>query len=245
MSTSVPALRFDAVSACTARGLPVLRELDLEVPQRGLFGIVGPNGAGKSSLLRTVLGLLPLSAGRLSIAGRPQHEWRADELARHIGYVAQKVHSHWDLRVDEILQLASPRLAPELRERLELSPLLDRPFNVLSGGEQARVAIARALAHEPALLLADEPAAHLDLPHQHELMQQLRELAATRAIVIVLHDFHLASRYCDTVALVSGGTVRHCGAPAQVLSAATLSAVYARSIEVHRHDSGAFFTLGT
>lgn len=244
MTGTTPALLFDAASVDSPRGVTLLHTVNLEVPQRGLFGIVGPNGAGKSSLLRAVLGLLPLKSGQLSICGRPHDSWRADELARHIGYVPQKVHSHWDLRVDEILQLAGSQLDPKLYCRLELAPLLHRAFNALSGGEQARVAIARALAHHPALLLADEPAAHLDLPHQHDLMQQLHELSATRAIVIVLHDFHLASRYCSKVALLNKGTIQHCGPPEQVLSAASLSEVYGKQIEVIGDTAEeTFFTL--
>ncbi len=235
------ALAFEEVGVCVGRRL-LLDGVSLAVPERGLLGIVGPNGSGKTTLLRAALGLMPLSAGRVLLRGRPLRQWPAREFARHIGYVAQQGASHWDLSVTELLKLNAPALSPALVERCELGPLLARRFATLSGGEKARVSVARALAHSPALLLADEPAAHLDIPHHHRLMALLRETAAQRAVVVVLHDLHVASAWCERLALVSGGRLLAHGAPADVLTPALLSSAYGAPVASHAVGGLRFFT---
>lgn len=239
------ALAFEGVSVgVSAAGVRrlLLDGVSLAIPERGLLGIVGPNGSGKTTLLRTALGLTPLASGRVLLRGRALKDWPAREFARHIGYVAQQGASHWDLSVNEMLRLNAPTLSAELVERCELAPLLSRRFATLSGGEKARVSVARALAHGPALLLADEPAAHLDIPHHHRLMAMLRETAAQRAVVVVLHDLHVASAWCERLALFSGGRLLAHGAPAEVLTPRLLSAAYGAPIASHEVGALRFFT---
>ncbi|MEZ2297485.1 ABC transporter ATP-binding protein [Variovorax sp. RCC_210] len=239
------ALAFEGVSVgVSAAGVRrlLLDGVSLAIPERGLLGIVGPNGSGKTTLLRTALGLTPLASGRVLLRGRALKDWPAREFARHIGYVAQQGASHWDLSVNEMLRLNAPTLSAELVERCELAPLLSRRFATLSGGEKARVSVARALAHDPALLLADEPAAHLDIPHHHRLMAMLRETAAQRAVVVVLHDLHVASAWCERLALFSGGRLLAHGAPAEVLTPGLLSAAYGAPIASHEVGALRFFT---
>jgi iron complex transport system ATP-binding protein len=220
----------------------LLSDLNLVVPAQGLFGIVGPNGAGKSTLLKAVLNLLPLHSGSVSVAGQALASWCPADLARQIGYVPQHVHSHWDLTVQELLQLGLAEPTAQQVQAFGLESLLARRFNSLSGGEQARAAVLRALTHEPALLLTDEPAAHLDLPHQHRLMQLLRAHARERAVVIVMHDLHLAARYCDNVALLSSGRLLAQGSPADVLQGEALSLAYGGAITRVQAGSHPFFT---
>ena len=239
------ALAFEGVSVgVSAAGVRrlLLDGVSLAIPERGLLGIVGPNGSGKTTLLRTALGLTPLASGRVLLRGRALKDWPAREFARHIGYVAQQGASHWDLSVNEMLRLNARTLSAELVERCELAPLLSRRFATLSGGEKARVSVARALAHDPALLLADEPAAHLDIPHHHRLMAMLRETAAQRAVVVVLHDLHVASAWCERLALFSGGRLLAHGTPAEVLTPGLLSAAYGAPIASHEVGALRFFT---
>lgn len=221
----------------------LLSDLTLTVPHRGVFGLVGPNGAGKSTLVRSALGLQALSRGEVQLCGRRRQDWRPREQARQVGYVPQHIHSHWDLTVRELLQLSLAPPSAELLHDFELDHLLARRFNTLSGGEQARAAIARAMAHRPALLLADEPAAHLDLPHQHLLLRLLRACAARSAVVIVLHDLHLAARYCDQVAVLSKGRLLRQGPPDAVLDDTTLACAYEEPLMRIPTPGHAFFTV--
>ena len=241
MSSTAPALAFEQLSLAVA-GRVLLQQVDLQVPARGLLGLVGANGAGKTSLLRAALGLLAPHCGRVLVQGRAPQHWKAHELARQVGYVAQDGHSHWDLTVHEALHLhPGARPGPWL-QRCELQPLLGRRLASLSGGERARVALARALAHSPALLLADEPAAHLDIPHHHRLMALLHEAARERAVVIVLHDLHAAARYCDRLALLGQGRLLAHGPPAEVLTPALLAQAYGAPIAALKVQGQQFFT---
>jgi len=238
---NAPALALEGVRVSVgARRL--LDGVDLAIPARGLVGIVGPNGSGKTSLLRTALGLLACGAGRVRIGGKALAEWPARALARHVGYIAQQPTSHWDLSVRELLQLQVPAVPQALLQRCELVPLLDRRVVTLSGGERARVGVARALAHGPQLLLADEPAAHLDIPHHHRLMALLKESARDRAVVVVLHDLHVASLYCEQLVLMADGRVLAHGAPDDVLAPPRLAQAYGGPIDVHAVGALRFFT---
>jgi len=223
------ALSFKAASVA-AGGRTILQELNLTVPARGLFSVVGPNGAGKSTLVKAALGLVPLASGNVLALGEDIGHWSPRRLAQHVGYVPQHVQSHWDLNVSELLQLglAPPSIA--LIDEWELGPLLHRRLATLSGGEQARAAVARALTHQPELLMADEPAAHLDLPHQHQLMQLLRQRGQQHAVLMVLHDLHLAAHYCDQVAVVSASRLVACGPPHEVLTAEVLTFAYGAQV---------------
>lgn len=241
-----PVLVLDGLRV-QAGGRTLLDGVGLQLPPRGLLGIVGPNGAGKSSLLRAALGLLPLQAGQVQLDGRPLGQWTARERAVRIGYVPQQALSHWDLTVQELLSLQRPRHAgwlPQLIEACELQALLQRRFATLSGGEKARASLARALVHEPALLLADEPAAHLDIPHHHRLMALLRAQSAARAVVVVLHDLHVASRHCDRLVLMAEGRVLAEGAPAEVLEATRLHQAFGAPVSAHEAGAWRFFSAG-
>jgi ABC-type cobalamin/Fe3+-siderophores transport system ATPase subunit len=236
-----PVLQFTGVSVRTGQKA-LLSNVSVEWPRCGLFGLVGPNGAGKSTLVRSALGLQPLSDGEIRLGGRSLQQWRPRALAQQVGYVPQHIHSHWDLTVRELLQLSLTPPSDELLHDFELMPLLNRRFNTLSGGEQARAAIARAMAHRPALLLADEPAAHLDLPHQHALMRLLRACASRSAVLIVLHDLHLAARYCDRVTMLAQGQLVQNGPPTIVLDDETLTRAYADPMQRLSFANQSFFT---
>jgi iron complex transport system ATP-binding protein len=235
------ALAFDH-AAVVVGGKAILQDVCLTVPQYGLIGVVGPNGAGKSTLVKAALGLMPLASGDIHLLGRDLQTWPARTMARHTAYVPQHLHSHWDLRVHELLQLGMAPPSDALIEEWELRPFLHRRLSTLSGGEQARAAVARALAHAPELLLADEPTAHLDLPHQHRLMQLLRQRSRQHAVLMVLHDLHLAATYCDTVAVVAQGRLAAFGSPQDVLTEAVLTPAYGAPVTRLQVQGHAFFS---
>jgi len=212
------------------RAQTLLTDINAQVPARGLLGIVGGNGAGKSTLLRAALGLVSVTAGQVALCGRPITDWSLRDRAARLGYVPQNTQAHWDLTVRELLSLQTVQWPATLLGDCALEPLLDRHMHTLSGGERARAWLARALVHQPALLLADEPGAHLDIPHHHHLMQLLKAQARARAVVVVLHDLHIASRYCDHLLLLSHGHLLASGSPDQVLSETLLSTAFGADI---------------
>ena len=103
---------------------------------------------------------------------------------------------------------------------LNIEHLALRPFNELSGGMQQKVIIARAIVQETAIILLDEPISNLDIRHQFEVMNNVRELIKTKGILalMVIHDLNMAARYADKIIIMDEGKVVYYGSPGDVLS---------------------------
>jgi iron complex transport system ATP-binding protein len=117
------------------------------------------------------------------------------------------------------------------RKAMEITDVIDfanRPMTELSGGEKQRVIIARALAQQPKILLLDEPTLHLDVNHQVEILQLVRDLVKSQLLtaVIVSHDLNLAARYCDKLILLEKGQVIAAGQVQQVLTSENMARVF-------------------
>ncbi|MCP4286900.1 MAG: ABC transporter ATP-binding protein [Gammaproteobacteria bacterium] len=232
-------------------GQPILHGISLQLNSGEMMGLIGPNGAGKSSLLKIIAGILDASAGELLIDGTPLSSLHRLERARRIAYLAQAGTAHWPITVARVVALGRlPHLgswrnvSPEDRHIIEqalqqtdLLELAERPFPTLSGGEKARVLLARALAVKPKILLADEPVAALDLSHQLEVMDLLRQHCDSGgAALVVLHDLRLAAHYCDRLQLLHNGRTLDTGIPEAVISDTNLQQAYGVRIR-QRGDS--------
>lgn len=215
--------------------------------------LLGPNGAGKSTLLRLVSGVLPLSLGTVELLGRALPRWRRREVAQVVGFVPQAVHFAFPMTVSEVVwQGRTPHLGPwrppaphdaEAVERaLRLTHLEDRTrtsVQHLSVGERQRVILARALASEPRVLLLDEPAASLDVRHQLELVEIVRErLNAGVAVLVVLHDWNLALRLADEVLVLREGRPHAHGEPEAVIAQDLFAEVFGVGVELVRLTDG-------
>ena len=181
-------------------GEPVLKNLNLVFPERGLVALTGESGAGKSTLLSLLLGFLEPSAGNLRLAGRSLANWHDADLRRAIAYVPQNTDLlRGSLRENLCLgrELEGEALwralaSVQLRELVEglpngLEHRLGEDGLGLSGGQKQRLAVARALLGEPAILLLDEPSANLDTESERILVQTLTQQAETRLVVVVAH----------------------------------------------------------
>jgi iron complex transport system ATP-binding protein len=203
-------------------------------------GIVGPNGAGKTTLLKVAAGLLPLTSGQCTVFGRAVELWPREALARRVAYLPQGGEAAWPLPADEIVALgrlphggALGRLSSadigavnRALSRADASAFASRRVDTLSAGERARVLFARALATEADVLLADEPAAHLDPAHQLRMMDLLREEAMRgTAVAVTLHELALAAR-CDRLIVLDHGRVAAEGPPDAGLSDEVLARVF-------------------
>ena len=225
----------------------VLRRVDLTLEPGGLIALVGPNGAGKSTLLRALAGLIRPTSGAVTLDGVGVLTMTRAALASRIAVVPQAFDTLFPFTVREIVGLgrsarlglfARPTTADEQAvERAiaeqDLSLLADRRIDALSGGERQRVVLAMALAQEAAVLLLDEPTAHLDPSHQRSVLLRVGELARTRGVVTVavLHDLNLAA-LADRVVVMADGSVVADGPPVTALAPDIVSRVFCAGLAV-------------
>ena len=229
-----------------------LTGVSLTVGPREFHAVLGPNGSGKTTLVRLALGVLTPLVGRADVIGVSASQWSRQELARIVGVVPQREDNLFPQRVRETVLLGRyPHLPLWGRERAEDHAAVDRALAAcdarhladrwlwtLSGGEYQRVRVARALAQEPKLLVLDEPAMSLDLKHQMELFELVRGLVETQGlgVLMITHDLNLAARFADSLLLLQGGRPVASGAPAEVLTQATVEAVFSWPVSMQTID---------
>jgi molybdate transport system ATP-binding protein len=207
-------------------------EVDLEVGPGRILAVLGPNGSGKTTLLRALAGLLPLTEGRLAVAGQTWDDTATGRFVpasqRAVGLVFQDYRLFPHLSVLDNVAFG-PRArgagragardkATAVLEQLDVASLAARRPAALSGGQAQRVALARALASEPRLLLLDEPTAALDAGSRLEVRGRLRHYLSgfTGPTVLVTHDPLEAMVLADSILVLEGGRVVQQGPPAAV-----------------------------
>jgi iron complex transport system ATP-binding protein len=220
---------------------PALDRVSCQVAGSQLLAVVGPNGSGKTTLVRALLGLVPLERGEVMIDRRAVGDWPRRSLAQTVGVVGQQEEAVFRLTVAEAVMLGryarlGPLAAPgaadrdavrRALERCDIAPLAERSVDSLSGGEWKRVRIARALAQEPRALVLDEPTASLDVRHEMELLELVRQLADSGlAALVITHHLNLAARFADRILLLDRGVVVAEGTPGEVLDETTLTRVF-------------------
>jgi NitT/TauT family transport system ATP-binding protein len=211
--TSPDQLLVEGVSLtyATSRGpLEALSGLDFRVGQGEFVSVLGPSGCGKSSLLRLASGLLPASAGRLVLAGRPVMGPRPD-----VGIVFQQpTLLPWRRVLDNVLVpiraaggnlRAARERALALLDLVGLSAFAQHYPHELSGGMQQRVGIARGLVHDPAMLLMDEPFAALDAMTRETMMEEIQRIwmEAGKSVLFITHSIPEAVFLSDRVLVMS------------------------------------------
>ncbi len=232
----------------------ILKQFSLEVRPGNFVGVIGPNGSGKSTLVRALSRALRPVEGVVLLGGSDLYaDISARASAQTIAVVPQDTQISLDFTVREIVRMGR---APHLPRRpfasetaqdeqivsealiaAHVAGLAERSVTTLSGGERQRVLVARALAQQPAVLLLDEPTAHLDLGHQAETLTLARDLAHRQGVAVLaaLHDLNLAAAYCDQLVLLDQGRIAAQGTVEEVLTAEHLQSVYDAQVWIRRH----------
>jgi zinc/manganese transport system ATP-binding protein len=261
--TAAPAVALED-AAIRIGGRTILSEVSLTIGHGEFVAVLGPNGAGKSSLMKAILGLVPLAAGSVDVLGRPPQHARAQ-----IGYLPQRQSfdaatrvrgldlvtlgldgARWGLPV-ALSPRARHRRREERRRVEEVIALVgagayaERAIGELSGGEQQRLLIATALVRRPRLLILDEPLDSLDLPNQAAVAGLIRRISTAEdvAVLLVAHDVNPLAAYLDRVVYLAGGRAL-CGEVNDVITAETLSELYGTKIEVLRSSDGRLVVVG-
>jgi len=220
----------------------VVDGLDLVIPDGEVTVIVGPNACGKSTLLRALGRLLKPRGGAVLLDGTDLARIPTKKIAQSVGLLPQtpvapdaitvadlvsrgrQPHQHWWQQWSD----EDERAVGDAMERTDVTELADRLVDELSGGQRQRVWIAMALAQETGVLLLDEPTTYLDISHQVEVLDLVRQLnhERGRTVVAVLHDLNQAARYADHLIAMKAGRIVARGRPSEVVTAELVHEVF-------------------
>ncbi|MBA4861996.1 ABC transporter ATP-binding protein [Streptomyces sp. PSKA54] len=233
----------------TARGLTLAYEdrivvdgLDLEIPDGQVTVIVGPNACGKSTVLRALGRLLKPRRGAVLLDGTELSRIPSKKIAQAVGLLPQTPVAPEGITVADLVSRGrqphqrwwrqwsgdDEKAVTEAMERTGTSGLANRLVDELSGGQRQRVWIAMALAQDTDLLLLDEPTTYLDIAHQVEVLNVVRQLNRERGrtVVAVLHDLNQAARYADHLVAMKAGRIVAQGSPGDVVTADLVREVF-------------------
>ena len=190
-----------------------------------VFGLLGPNGAGKTTTFRMLCGLLPATAGELTVAGVNLREARRDG-RRNLGYVAQKFSLYGNLSVKENLRfyggvygLRGKKLQQRMEtvmQEFQLIEHADMLAETLPGGYKQRLSMAAALIHEPQILFLDEPTSGIDPLARRSFWQQITALALRGTTIIITTHFMEEAEYCDRFMIQDRGELLVLGSPQEI-----------------------------
>jgi iron complex transport system ATP-binding protein len=220
------------------RSRHVLENVSFKVKEDDVISILGPNGVGKTTLIKCIGKVLTPNAGSVFIEGVDLHRMSKKDIAKNIGYVAQKSETSRTTVFDSVLLGRKPhfewdasekdvRLAGRVLHLLGLDGLSLKYVDEISGGEYQLVQIARVLVQQPRVILLDEPTSSLDLSNQHMIMHLIRNIVKKNhmAAIMVIHDLNLAIRHSDKFVLMKDGVVYATGGH-EVITPENIKQVY-------------------
>lgn len=203
-----------------------LEQADLCCEPGKLIAVIGPNGAGKTSLLKAIAGI-ELSGGTVHIGGEDAADSPPARRMRLLSFLPATRSLVWPIAARDVIALGLPSADvarfDELIEKLELTPIIDRPVNQLSTGERTRVLMARALAARPRVLLLDEPLSNLDPYWVLKTLELLRgEASVNRSAVLAsVHDLDQIEAFDRAILVDRGRVVADCS-PSEMLNSNAL-----------------------
>lgn len=221
---------------------PIVKELDVSFMKGKISVIIGPNGCGKSTLLKGISRLLKKETGTIILNDTNMDELSNKEIAKQLAFLPQSATAPEDVTVNDVVELGrypyrkllqkvskeEKIIVDEVLNQTGLFHLREENINNLSGGQKQRVWIAMALAQKTEIILLDEPTTYLDLGHQIEVLNLLKDLNETtnQTIIMVLHDLNLASRFSDYMIGMKDGRVAYEGVPNEMMTSAILKDLF-------------------
>lgn len=191
-----------------------IRDINLEIEQTGIVGLLGSNGAGKSTTMNIICGALNQTEGKVFINGTDLRE-HPETAKKNIGFLPQTPPLYPDLTIDEYLTYSADlrfidknkvkAAVGEVKERCGLSHLSTRLIRNLSGGYRQRVGIAQAIIHKPRLVVLDEPTNGLDPNQLIEARKLIREISHDHAVLLSSHILTEIQLLCKEIIMIEGG----------------------------------------
>jgi len=229
----------------------ILQDIDLTIRPGEMVGLLGPNGSGKTTLIKIASGILKPKKGEVRIDGSLLNRMERKAISRRLAVVPQSFTTPFAFTVREVVSLGRiPFLRPlaeendndrkiinSVMELVGVTALNERRFDELSGGERQKVVLAMALAQQPQILLLDEPTVHLDIHHQVQILEMVKQLNLSTGLTVLaaMHDLNLSALYFSRLVLLKAGAIQADGTPARVLTRDIVESVFTTPVVVERH----------
>ena len=226
----------------------ILHNINFQIEKGKIYGILGENGSGKSTLLKTLTRINNVKNGKILLNDKDINHYTSKQLAQTIALVPQQTNLMFDFSALQIALMGripyQKPLYSDSEEDLEIVKqsmqltstwhLRDMNAQNLSGGEFQRLIIARALAQQTPILMLDEPISSLDIRHQFEIINLLKQINkdTNTTILIIIHDLNLALKYCDEIILLNKGELVAFGESKKVLTEETISQNFGINVEI-------------
>lgn len=223
------------------KGIPVLRDISLDVPEGKLFGLIGPDGSGKSTLYRLLTTLEKPDAGNARVAGYDIGT-QFKEIRSSVGYMPQQFSLYPDLSVMENLHFFASLFGVKVSDNYsliapffdQLAKFPDRRAGALSGGMKQKLALGCALIHRPRILMLDEPTTGVDAISRSEFWDMLAYLRDTGITILVSTSYMDEAQKCDRIALIYNGCLYGVDTPAALASRIDVSLYAVSATEMYR-----------
>lgn len=223
-------------------GVPLIRDITINIERGEIVTLIGPNGSGKSTILKSITRQLRMIGGKVFIASQELRKLSYRDLSTRMAVVLTDRMKPELMTCRDIV--ATGRypytgrlgiLSPEDEAKVEDAmtavhalELRNRDFNAISDGQRQRVLLARALCQEPKILILDEPTSFLDLRHKLDFLQLLRDLVREKqlAVIMSMHELELAQRFSDTLLCIRNGRIDRAGTPEEVFTPGYIETLY-------------------
>ncbi|MBE8168509.1 MAG: ABC transporter ATP-binding protein [Shewanella sp.] len=223
-------------------------DINFQVNDGQMLGVIGPNGSGKSSLLRCLYGFIRPSRGNIQLFGQDGQSYTSRSLAKTIAVVQQDTPTELSVTTEQLVFMGltphktllssttvqDKELVASALAKVELSHKAAQRFTLLSGGEKQRALIARAIVQQPKLLILDEPTNHLDIRYQIQILELVRSLGIT--VIASIHDLNLASAMCDELLMLNEGQLIAIDTPENVLTENLIDEVFGVRCQISCHS---------
>lgn len=229
----------------------ILKDISFSVEKGEFISIIGPNGSGKSTLLKTLNNIYTPRKGKIYLNDENIQNLKRVEIAKMVSLVPQETYIDYEFTVKDIVSMGRhPYKGRFKKENLEDKSIIDEALKLthteyikdrliteISGGERQRVIIAKALAQKSSIILLDEPTSSLDINHQIEILNLLKDLNRDKetTVIAVLHDINLAARYSDRIIFLDHGRVISKGTPSDVITKENINKAYDMEVYLERN----------
>ncbi len=211
------AIETENLTKVYSNNFTAVNSLNLEIPNKTIFGMLGPNGAGKTTTIKMLTCLIQPTSGRATVGGFDVQN-NPDEVRNLLGMVPQQVSLYSDLTVMENSQLCADYYGvpqderdsriEDLMELVDIKYAKDKRVGQLSGGQKQKASLVASLVHRPDILFLDEPTIGLDPTTKRILWDLIRELNDNgHTIILCSHDMHEVDMLCDNVGIINTGNL--------------------------------------